>query len=376
MSIRVDIAHTDAVLLIPDHGADPAFSGYMLQRRTNAADWQDWTGTGWGGAASPLSANRLTDYSLPPGLFQYRARVRYEAEPGVFSYSAWEESAWFRIASSTTDRVGWTLGNYAPPPGAFGEVLTADDMRQTYLWGVPFTSSGGVQYTDPQIRAMIDATVAEFEKVLNLTIKRRVIKCADDLTPESVFDDTEDAYYYHRMNWNAGGRINLKRRPVLSVERFDLYTITQGKIMDLVPWLKIDHRKGVLHFYPRMDKSGVMKVYPAFLTQGYLRAFSYDHGYRIDYTAGFEDASKVPDDLRDIIGKAAACRLLNIIGDGLIAGFASMSLGMDGLSESFSTTASATNAMYGARINQYLKEIETYLKQNKNKFGSFVMGSI
>ena len=376
MSIRVDIAHTDAVLLIPDHGADPLFSGYMLQRKTDSADWQDWTGSGWGGAASPLTANRLTDYGLAPGLYQYRARVRYEAGPGAFTYSDWDVSSWVRISASVADRTGWTLGNYAPPPGDFGLVLTPDDMRQTYLWGVPFTSSGGAQYTDPQITAMIDATVAEFEKVLNLTIKRRVIKCNDDLADGAVYDDTEDAYYYHRMNWNAGGRINLKRRPVISVERFDLYTITQGKIMDLLPWLRTDHRKGVLHFYPRMDKSGVMKVYPAFLTQGYLRAFSYAHGYRIDYTAGFEDASKVPADLRDVIGKATACRLLNIIGDGLIAGFASMSLSMDGLSESFSTTASATSALYAARINQYLKEIETYLKQNKNKFGSFVMGAV
>lgn len=374
MSIRVDIAHTDAVLLIADHGADASFAGYELQRKTDAVDWQDWNGSGWGGTASPLLSNRFTDYSLTPALYKYRARVRYEGAGVLFS--EWDESAWLRIASTAASKTGWTLGNYSPPPGEFGEVLTIDDMRQTYLWGVPFTSSKGAQYTDPQIVAMIDATIGEYEKALNLTIKRRVIKCADDVADNAVYDELEDAYYYHRHNWNAGGRLNTKRRPILSVERFDLYTITQGKIMDLLPWLRVDHKKGVLHFYPRMDKSNLMHVYPAFLTQGYLRSMSYNHAYRIEYTAGFEDAGKVPPELRDIIGKSAACRLLNIIGDGLIAGFASMSLGMDGLSESFSTTASATNAMYGARINQYLKEIETFLKMNKNKYGQFVMGAI
>jgi hypothetical protein len=225
---------------------------------------------------------------------------------------------------------------------------------------------------------MINATVAEFERVLNISILKRVIKCADDLPGDAVYDETEDAYYYHRMNWNAGGRLNTKRRPILSVERLELYTITMGRIVDLLGWLRIDHRKGVLHFYPRMDKANglTMNTYPPFLTQGYLRNQSYSHAYRLDYTVGFADSSKIPADLRDVIGKSTACRLLNIIGDGLIAGFSNMSLSMDGISESFGTTASATNAMYGARINQYLKEIETWLKTNRHKFGSYLMGCI
>jgi hypothetical protein len=102
----------------------------------------------------------------------------------------------------------------------------------------------------------------------------------------------------------------------------------------------------------------------------------YPHGYKIDYTAGYENAGMVPADLRDIIGKAAACKLLNIIGDGLIAGFSSSSLSMDGVSESFSSTQSATNAYFGARIQVYLKDIETYLKENRSKFGNITIGSI
>jgi len=92
--------------------------------------------------------------------------------------------------------------------------------------------------------------------------------------------------------------------------------------------------------------------------------------------AGYENSSRIPDDLREVIGKVAACKLLNIIGDGLIAGFSSSSLSIDGLSESFSSTQSATNAFFGARIQVYLKDIENYLKENRNKFGVQVMGSI
>jgi hypothetical protein len=118
------------------------------------------------------------------------------------------------------------------------------------------------------------------------------------------------------------------------------------------------------------------QVFPAFMTMGNLACPDYNHGYRIAYTAGYADASEIPADLRDIIGKATTCRLLNIIGAGLIAGFASMSLGMDGLSESFSTTASATSSLYGAHIKEYLDDITRWLKVNSRKFGSFVIGSI
>lgn len=370
--------NADIILTLTDRSAEPGFVGYELSRKTDASDWADWTGSAWqiGGSAAALASPRFSDYSLASGLYQYRSRVRYETSPGVFSFSEYEESDWLRIASATSERHGWTFGNYAPPPDEFGAVLTPDDMRHTYLWGVPFTSSNGEEYTDPQIQATIDSSVAEIERALNLSILKRVIKCQKDYV-EGPYDVLEDPYAYHRHDWNAGGRLALRRRPILSVERFALYTITQQRVMDLMPWLSVDHEKGILHFYPRAGNNNEMRVSPTFLVYGYPMAGpNYHHGYRVDYTAGYADAGKVPADLRDIIGKVAACKLLNIIGDGLIAGFASMSLGLDGLSESFSTTQSATNAFYGARIGVYLKDIEKYLKENRRKFRGAVMGSI
>lgn len=49
---------------------------------------------------------------------------------------------------------------------------------------------------------------------------------------------------------------------------------------------------------------------------------------------------------------------------------------MDGVSESFSSTQSATNAYFGARINTYLKDIKNYLEENRNKFGPMTIGSV
>lgn len=73
-------------------------------------------------------------------------------------------------------------------------------------------------------------------------------------------------------------------------------------------------------------------------------------------------AAKVPSDVLHLVGMYAALFPLNTAGDLIAgAGIAQRSFSMDGLSSSVSTTASATNAGYGARILQYTDEIKRLL---------------
>lgn len=98
--------------------------------------------------------------------------------------------------------------------------------------------------------------------------------------------------------------------------------------------------------------------------------------YMIDYDVGFETSDDIPADLREIIAKNAAVNLLNVIGDGLMSGFSSSSLSMDGLSESFSSTQSATSAYFGARIKEYKDDIEHYIRETKGKYGHIAIGCL
>jgi hypothetical protein len=84
----------------------------------------------------------------------------------------------------------------------------------------------------------------------------------------------------------------------------------------------------------------------------------------------------VPADLRAAVGKMCAVEVLNIVGDGILAGFSSSSLSMDGVSESFSSIQSATSATFGARIKQYRDELLEYIKANKLKFGHIQLGAL
>jgi len=102
-------------------------------------------------------------------------------------------------------------------------------------------------------------------------------------------------------------------------------------------------------------------------TQVGLRTYGNIPSYwNTQYLTGYS-CDNIPYDLMNVVGKMSAIGLFNLLGDTIfpIAGLASMSLGIDGLSQSVSSTASATSAGYNARILAYTKEINDTLKRLK-----------
>lgn len=90
--------------------------------------------------------------------------------------------------------------------------------------------------------------------------------------------------------------------------------------------------------------------------------------FQMQYVSGFS-YKNFPYDLIQVVGQLAAIPLLSIIGDLLIgAGIASQSLSIDGLSQSISSTASATNNGMGSRIIEYRKSIDQSLKRIKSVY--------
>jgi hypothetical protein len=77
----------------------------------------------------------------------------------------------------------------------------------------------------------------------------------------------------------------------------------------------------------------------------------------IDYVAGYP-IGRIPQDIRDAVAKIAAIDVLGIAGDAILAGVASLSTSVDGLSESTSTTVSTNSTLYQGHINQYQKEVD------------------
>ena len=172
------------------------------------------------------------------------------------------------------------------------------------------------------------------------------------------------------------GLIKTRQKPIIALHKLELFS-RFSSCRDLTAATVVDKTKGVLKLMERpMRPSETANGIGTAIGMYGNQTMNGQLFYAIDYDAGFETSDDIPEDLRQIIAKHAAVSLLNIIGDGLMSGFSSSSLSMDGLSESFSSTQSATSAYFGARIKVYQDEIEDYIQQNKNKFGHMIIGTL
>ena len=68
-------------------------------------------------------------------------------------------------------KTGYTFDNFIVPQGEWGELLTADDMRYTWLFGVDLTATNGQEASDEQLKTTVDFALAEFEAYLGIDIR-------------------------------------------------------------------------------------------------------------------------------------------------------------------------------------------------------------
>lgn len=320
----------------------------------------------------------IVDGSVDEGLYQYRAYPASVPSPVSDNEEECSRTSWIRVGNS--EPVGYTFKNYYAPEGCWGEVLTADDIRYTYLWGTDFKATNGASFTDAQIEFYIDESVQSIARELNIDITKRRYRTEPiqrGLVKGDDYDAEEALYDYRQSKIERYGFIKTRHRPILDVKSIDL--LTSLNKTNLLGKVVIDKTKGVIKL---MDRPIQFHMNPTFANidtaiapygRDTLRTHLF---YAIDYDAGFENSDEVPKDLRQIIAKKAAISLLNIIGDGLMSGFSSSSLSMDGVSESFSSTQSATSAYFGARIKEYKDDVSDYIKANAKHFGSLNMGFI
>ena len=345
--------------------------------------WKVYTSSGFvipEESTEPLAVNSgdfVDSFDLQNGLYQYRIHSASVVDPKPEDYVF---TCWTKFG--VPDAVGYSFNNYKVPEGKWGTIVTPDDCRYTFLWGTDFKATNGSMFTDEQIQWFIDAATAEMARQLNITIVKRRIKSEFSVEQRNLkkgvdYDDEETPYDFSYRKIQRYGMIQTKQRPILNVTRCTLINKGQNDDVDLLSSVVPDKKNGVLKFLKRPWKpndtwtgiSDSISRYGAETWNPHLF-------YAVDYDAGFENSDEVPSDLRHMIGKMAAISLLNVIGDGLMSGFSSSSLSMDGVSESFSSTQSATSAYFGARIAVYQKEVQEYIQQNKFKFGFFRVGSL
>ena len=242
------------------------------------------------------------------------------------------------------------------------DIVTPQEVRERWCFGLPLTKSNGQAMDDIDIKVFIYAGIKEVERRLGIFLRPTKIVCNPQLRDIINYDLAEPPYDYHVRQYRHWGFLQLRQYPIVSVEKIQLVLPNYQQVVDFpMDWVKVYPKVGQINIVPYAGSPTIMTVAAAagtampFLTGQFSRNFP--QAIWVDYTAGL---NIVPEDVRSIVAKFAAIDVMGIAGDAILAGIASIGTSVDGLSENFSTTASATNATYGAKILQYRGEIADF----------------
>jgi hypothetical protein len=224
-------------------------------------------------------------------------------------------------------------------------VITVDELKELYLFGLDLSDDTGTEMPDSLYEHFIASAVDWVEKRLDIPLIQK--------------DITEEPHDYYREDYEQYIWLETQEYPVISVSEVKMVMPGEASIQTFdSDWIHLREEAGQIQIVP--GTSGPANT--LFLANGQWLPYFYGRNrfipdvFRVTYSAGF---STIPPQLKDIVGKVASFGPLNIAGDLLGgAGIASQSISIDGLSQTFNTTSSATNAGYGARILAYNRELK------------------
>lgn len=244
------------------------------------------------------------------------------------------------------------------------------EIRKRWCFGLPLSSDDGVEMTDEDLMGFVMGAVKEVERRLGIYLKpTKLVSNADErgLVKGVDFDKEEPAYDYDAKAYNQYGFLQLRERPVQSIESFRMVLPNGNTIIDFYrdnntrKWVKLYKDAGQVHIVPYAGDPTIFAMlggsqagYP--FATGRINA-NLPQMFYVDYTAGYE-AYGIPEDIRNAVAKIASIDVLGIAGDAVLAGVSSQSISMDGVSESLSTSSSATSGTYTSHTLQYQKEID------------------
>lgn len=249
-----------------------------------------------------------------------------------------------------------------------GLVLSPEEVREKYMWGVSIKDQNGDEIPDHVFVQYIREAQEQLTKFLNLKLEKQVIVESLD---------------FRREDWKRWGYVHCTY-PVVCPLTLEGFINTVKQITYPPEWLSartinddanLHHRN--LYVVPAGNSTAHSSavIYSGIIPQlGIVESNHIPNYWAVKYVTGWE---RVPKDIIAAIGKMASINLFHIAGDLILgAGIASFSLGLDGLSQSISTTSSATNAGYGARILGYVNDLKRETPQLKDYYRGFSFGVI
>jgi len=247
------------------------------------------------------------------------------------------------------------------------QVLSADELLQIYLFQIKQVVVDGQRLSNETLNYYIRAAQDDIEDQLDIKLKKQIVY------------ETRD---FIRSDWQQWGFLQT-RYPVNSPQLLEGFVNSVRQITYPTEWLSV--KKGNddlpwrnIYLVPNgstAEFSSTSVIYSGITPHiGLTNARHIPNYWHITYCTGFD---RVPEDIMNAIGKLASINVFHLLGDLILgAGIASQSIGIDGLSQSISTTSSATNAGYGSRIQGYLADLKKAIPELKAKYKGFTFTSL
>jgi hypothetical protein len=234
-------------------------------------------------------------------------------------------------------------------------VMSVEEFLKIYFFGVPLKTRDGQEMSIETIVHYLKSAKTQLEDWLNIKLYRQLYRERKD---------------YLLNEYRSFGFIKTTY-PVVVPTKLEGFFGNSKQIVYPREWLiaktQSDDKNNqrIINIIATSGNIQYHQIFYGLMPYGINSGSQFIPQYwEVEYETGFK---KVPTDIKDFIGKLAAISIFNIMGDLILgAGVASQSLSIDGLSQSISSTSSATNAGYGARVLQYWKELNEEKKRLKN----------
>ena len=244
--------------------------------------------------------------------------------------------------------------------------LTPDWLKEAYLYRIPISYDNDF-LTDDVLNFYINSAKNQAEILLGIDIDKHV--------------DNQERHDYRLEEWTSGyGFLQMYRRPSIKVKSLQLNIITST--IDIPQeWIQLKKKNSQLQLIPYYGilasaaiGNQLIMFMPLLSSTTYVPQI-----ILVKYDSGFEPDDELPGALAQLIGNLAASGVLAVLGEIALGGQAALagySIGVDGLSQSVSTTLSAENHAYSARTRQYERENQNLVKMLKDFYYGIRMAAL
>jgi hypothetical protein len=254
-------------------------------------------------------------------------------------------------------------------------------LREKYLFGVPPLDAEGRTLPDSALQGSIDAAVRRVENRLAIKLRQRVWTAGLPTYPPQLDAngdprpvETEPPYDYDPSKFRVNYGFMALRNGFVS-EVLSMQVWVADRMVAEIPkaWIKLSGKRGHIQLMPGALGAATLPGSIALpVVMGLYGGSVVPHVWHIAYKAG----CPVDPSIFEVISWIANQIMFIIISDSLIAGVASQSTSIDGISESITLTASAENSTYAANIKEIDKRIETFFKEQGDTYTGIRMSVV